>query len=171
MHNLTPTQSHDEDDAEEETKPDIAATLLRHSHRHYESTLYLNLHEKHFSYIKDLPRYSKSFRCSRCGKYWKGANKLRRHVPLSVSVYTNVPEYQEPKCFVSNGDPKEMITEFIEYLVSISTKSSSLLQEQYAPVFEALNHAAVSSRGETHEDQLAKNARGYAKRKCRVWQW
>ena len=79
MHNLTPTQSHDEDDAEEETKPDIAATLLRHSHRHYESTLYLNLHEKHFSYIKDLPRYSKSFRCSRCGKYWKGANKLRRH--------------------------------------------------------------------------------------------
>ena len=34
-------------------------------------------------------------------------------------------------------------------------KSSSLLQEQYAPVLEVLNHAAVFSRGETHEDQLA----------------
>ena len=56
---------------------------------------------------------------------------------------------------MSNGDPKEFITEFFQYLVSISTKSSSLLQEQYAPVFEALNKEAVSSRGETHEDQLA----------------
>ena len=73
------------------------------------------------------------------------------HVLLSVNVCSNVPEYQEQKCFIS----KEFITEFIEYLVSIRTKSSSLLQEQYAPVFEALNHAAVSSRGETHEDQLA----------------
>ena len=66
-----------------------------------------------------------------------------------------MPEYQEPKCFVSSGDPKEFIEEFIQYLVSISTKSSSLLQEQFAEVFEALNNAAVFSRGETHEDQLA----------------
>ena len=73
------------------------------------------------------------------------------HVPLSVSVCRNVPEFQEPKCFVSSSDPKE----FIQYLVSISTKSSSLLQERYAPVFEALNNAAVFNRGETHEDQLA----------------
>ena len=55
---------------------------------------------------------------------------------------------------MSSGDPKEFITEFTQYLVSISTKSSSLVREQYTPVFEALNHAAVSSRGETREDQL-----------------
>ena len=56
VYTLAPTQSHTEykDDAEEETRPDIPATLLRHSHRHYSSTLYLNLHENHFSYIKDL---------------------------------------------------------------------------------------------------------------------
>ena len=229
VYNLAPTQTHgEEEEEEEETRPDITATLIRRSHRHYESTLYLNLYEKHFSYIKDLARYSKSFCCSRCGKYWKGANKLRRHettcdgkvqlkypggayhvpktifeeledegilvpeearyfpyratfdfecyfdkekgqelknsekltwqsahVPLSVSVCSNVPEYQEPKCFVSNGDPKEFIEEFIQYLVSISTKSSSLLQQQFAEVFEALNNAAVFNRGETHEDQLA----------------
>ena len=34
-------------------------------------------------------------------------------------------------------------------------KSSFLLCEQYSSEFEALKHAAVSSRGETHEDQLA----------------
>ena len=177
----------------------------------------MNLYEKHFSYIKDLARYSKSFQCSRCGKYCKDMWKCQRHektcagkvqlkypggayhvpktifeeledegilvpeearyfpyratfdfecyfdkekgqelknsekltwqsahVPLSVSVCSNVPEYQEPKCFVSSGDAKEFITEFIQYLVSISTKSSSLLQENYAPVFEALNNAAVA---------------------------
>ena len=230
VYNLAPTQTHGEEqeEEEEETTPDIAATLVRRSHRHYESTLYLNLYEKHFSYIKDLARYSKSFCCSRCGKYWKRASNLRQHektcdgkvqlkypggayhvpktifeeledegilvpeearyfpyratfdfecyfnkekaeelknteklnwqsvhVPLSVSVCSNVPEYQEPKCFVSSGDPKEFIEEFIQYLVSVSTKSSSLLREKYAPVFEALNDAAVFSRGETNEDEQA----------------
>ena len=227
VYNLAPTQTHGEEQEETEDKPDIAATLVRRSHRHYEGTLYLNLYEKHFSYIKDIARYSKSFCCSRCGKYWKDMWKCQRHektcdgkvqlkypggayhvpktifeeledegiivpeearyfpyratfdfecyfdkekaeelknteklnwqsahVPLSVSVCSNVPEYQEPKCFVSSGDPKEFIEEFIQYLVSISTKSSSLLQEQYAPVFEALSNAAVFSRGETNEDQL-----------------
>ena len=70
VYNLAPTQAHGEEQEEEETRPDIAATLVRRSHRHYESTLYLNLYEKHFSYIKDLACYSKSFCCSRCGKYW-----------------------------------------------------------------------------------------------------
>ena len=172
------------------------------------------MYENHVSYIKDLARCSKSFRCSRCCKYWRRTSNSRQHketcdekvklkypggayyvpktifdeleyegiivpeearyfsyraafdfecyfdkekgqelknseklnwqpahVPLSVSVCSNVPEYEEPKCFVSGGDPKEFITEFIQYLVSISTKSSSLLQENYAPVFEALNNA------------------------------
>ena len=66
VYSLAPTQSHgeeeeEEEEDEEETRPDIAATLLCRSHRHFESTLYLNLYEKHFSYIKDLARYSKSF--------------------------------------------------------------------------------------------------------------
>jgi len=225
VYNLAPTQTHGEEQEETEDQPDIAATLVRRSHRHYESTLCFNLYEKDFSYIKDLARYSKSFCCSRCGKYWKRANKLRRHeatcdgkvqlkypggayyvlktifeeledegiivpqearyfayrttfdfkcyfdkekaeelksteklnwqsahVPLSVSVCSNMPEYQEEKCFVSSGDPKELITEFTQYLVSISTKSSSLLREQYAPMFEALKTARGLTNKETRED-------------------
>ena len=151
--------------------------------------MYLNLYENHFSYIKDLAQYSKSFCCSRSGKYWKkypgGAyhvpktvfqdlkegiiipeearyfpyratfdfqcyfnkektQELRNtdklnwesaHVPLSASVCGNVPGYQAPKCFVTDGDPNRLISEFIQYFVSISTKSSSLLREQYADVY------------------------------------
>ena len=76
------------------------------------------------------------------------------HVPLNASVCSNVPEYRDPNFLVSNRDRKEFITEFIQYLISIRTKSSSLLCKQYAPVFQALNHAAVSSRVEAQEDQL-----------------
>ena len=188
----------------------------------------MNLYEKHFWYIKDLARYSKSFQCSRCGKYWKRASNLKQrektcdgkvqlkypggaynvpktileelkdegiivpeearyfpysatfdferyfnkekaeelksteklnwqlaHVPLSVSVCSNVPEYQEPKCFVSSGYSKEFITEFIQFLVSISTESSSLLREKFGEVFEALETARGPTNNETREDRLA----------------
>ena len=225
VYSLAPTQSHSEDEDNEENTPDIAATLLRRSHRHFSSTLYLNLYENHFSYIKDLARYSKSFCCYRCGKYWKDLWKSQRHektcdgnvqlkypggayhvpktvfeqleeegiivpekaryfpyhatfdfecyfdqekaqelknidklnwrsshAPLSVSVCSNVPGYQAPKCFVPNGDPNEFISEFIQYLTKISLKSSSLLHEQYADVFEALKTVRAP---ETRDDQLA----------------
>ena len=74
-------------------------------------------------------------------------------MPLSVSVCSNVPGYQAPKCFVPNGDPSMFITEFVQYLISISTKSYSLLCDQFAPVFEALKQESVPSRGVT-DDQL-----------------
>ena len=75
------------------------------------------------------------------------------HVPLSVSVCSNVPDYDKPKCFVSNSDPNTFTTEFIHYLTKISTKSASILREQFAPVFEALKQ--VPNRDESTEDQLA----------------
>ena len=71
------------------------------------------------------------------------------HVPLSVSCCSNVPGYEDPKCF----DPDQFITEFIQYLVSVSRKSASILREQLAPVFEALKQ--VPNRDESTEDQLA----------------
>ena len=79
VYSLAPTQSHSEDEDNEENTPEIAATLLRRSHLHYTSTLYLTLYENQISYIKDLARYSKSFCCSRCGKYWKKSSRLNRH--------------------------------------------------------------------------------------------
>ena len=78
VYSLAPTHNHGEED-DQENAPDIAATLCRRSHRDYDSTLYLNLYENHFSYIKDLARCSKSFSCSCCSKYWKKSSTLNRH--------------------------------------------------------------------------------------------
>ena len=188
----------------------------------------MNLYENHFSYIKDLARYSKSFCCSRCDKYWKKSSRLNRHektfdgkvqlkypggayhvpktifeeledegivapeewryfpfhatfdfeccfdqekaqelkntekltwqsahVPLSVSVCSNMPGYQAPRCFVSEGDSDLLLEEFVQYLTTISIKSSSLLRQRYAEVFEALETARGPNNTESYEDLLA----------------
>ena len=46
---------------------------------HYPSTLYLNLYQNHFSYIKDTKKYTKSYCCTRCGMHWKHVGKLHSH--------------------------------------------------------------------------------------------
>ena len=61
-----------------------------------------------------------------------GGDKLswtHNHVPLSVSVCSNVPGYQEPVCFVSNGDPKQIVGDMVQYLIEISNRSDSLMRE------------------------------------------
>ena len=84
VYSLEPTRSEGEQGYEtngvdDNERPEIAAHLIQRSHHHYGSTLYLNLYKYHFSYIKSLARYSKSYQCSRCGKYWKHAGMMHRH--------------------------------------------------------------------------------------------
>ena len=48
----------------------------------------------------------------------KTTNKLTLealHVPLSVSVCSNVPGYKEPMCFISNGDADELLQNMLCY--------------------------------------------------------
>ena len=210
---LEPTKQdgeENEDDEPDDTKPEIAAELIHRSLCHYPSTLYLNLYQRHFSYIKDLKKYAKSYCCSRCGKFWKHVGKLHRHertceakvhymfpggayktpptifelledegftipqhlkffpyratfdfecmfsshtslsdtekltwnakhIPLSVSVCSNVPEYDQPKCFVSDGDSKRLVKEMVEYLVKISEESCRLMKQEFSFLFEAID--------------------------------
>ena len=67
------------------------------------------------------------------------------HVPLSVSVCANVPGYDQPKCFVSSGSAKEMIKQFIEYLVEISQESYALLLDRFSDVFDQIKQRMVNS--------------------------
>ena len=195
---------------EEDFAPEIAAQLIHRSLCHYPSTLYLNLYQNHFSYIKDLKKYAKSYSCSRCGTLWKHVGMLNRqertceakvsyqfpggayktpttifqlledegltvpehlkffpyratfdfecmftpetdlndtekltwdakHIPLSVSVCSNVPDYDQPKCFVSDGDSKQLVKEMLEHLVKTSEQSYDLLRKEFNFLFEAID--------------------------------
>ena len=55
------------------------ATLISRSHRRFDSTLYLNLFENHFSYITDIKNYCKSFECGRCGMLFPSHYRLKVH--------------------------------------------------------------------------------------------
>ena len=60
-------------------------------------------------------------------------------IPLSVSVCSNVPTFEKPKCFVSTRNSKQLVKEMIDYLVAISQKSSDLMREEFSFLFEAID--------------------------------
>ena len=59
---------------------ETVAELVRRSPAQYPDTMYLNLHETHFSYIQDIGIYCHSYRCRKCEKsLWKSSWDLLRH--------------------------------------------------------------------------------------------
>ena len=62
-----------------------------------------------------------------------------KHIPLSVSVCSNIPDYDQPKCFVSDGDSKQLVKEMLDYLVKISEESCHLMKQEFNFLFEAID--------------------------------
>ena len=61
-----------------------------------------------------------------------------RHVPMSVGIASNVPGFEEGKCFITSGDEKELIQNLIDYLEDISLSAYRLVKEKFRTTFEAL---------------------------------
>jgi hypothetical protein len=57
----------------------VNAELVRRSPYKFDDTMNLNLYMDHFSYIKDLRSYSRSYACRNCDKLWKHVGMLHRH--------------------------------------------------------------------------------------------
>ena len=60
------------------------------------------------------------------------------HVPMSVGIASNVPGFEEGKCFITSGNEKELIQNLIDYLEAISLSAYRLVKEKFKPAFEAL---------------------------------
>ena len=54
-----------------------------------------------------------------------------RHVPLRVSVYSNVPGYEEPQCFITEENPEDLVDKMIEYTHKIQKGAAALLAENH----------------------------------------
>ena len=61
-----------------------------------------------------------------------------RHIPMSVGIASNVPGFEEGKCFITSGNEKELIKNLIDYLEAISLSAYRLVKEKFKPAFEAL---------------------------------
>ena len=68
-----------EDAMADDAVPTIFAQLVRRSCRRYKQDLFINLHGRHFSYIKDRNLYAHSYVCSKCDVVFRSEYKNRRH--------------------------------------------------------------------------------------------
>ena len=63
---------------------------------------------------------------------------VARHVPLSVSVASNVPGYEAPRYFVTDGDSKKLVTEMMSHLHAVSDAAFESLKPSYESVLDKL---------------------------------
>ena len=61
---------------------------------------------------------------------------IARHVPLSVSLASNVPGYETPRCYVTEGDSDKLVADMMAGLVSTSDAAYDLLKPSYESVLE-----------------------------------
>ena len=89
----------------------------------------------------------------------KGTEKLRysaKHRLMSVSVCSNVPNYEQPRCFVSEGSEVSLITSFMEYIEDIQEKSFEELCFKFDGVLKDLD--MVIDQQELIEEEFADNS-------------
>ena len=212
------------------------AEIVRRSLCSYAQTMYLNLYETHFSYIKDINTYCHSWRCRNCEtSLWKNpkdlhrhertctegikrvykggvyhpppsvferlddegivvekmlryypyrttfdfesyfsddrlpanSDKLRwsaRHIPLSVSVASNVPGHETPQCYVTDGDSDKLVGDMMASLSAISDAAYDLLKPSYESVLDQLKARKESwddaeSEANTEEEENEKESK------------
>ena len=63
---------------------------------------------------------------------------VARHVPLSVSMASNVPGYEAPRCFVTDCDSKKLVTEMMSHLHAVSDAAYESLKPSYEIVLDEL---------------------------------
>ena len=213
-----------------------SAQLVRRSLGKHDNTMYANLYESHFSYIKDIRMYSHSYKCSKCeNSLWKYPSLLKRHestceggirrvykggvyrppasiferlddegiivspvlryfpyratfdfecyfsderlpvnsdklqwsarhVPLSVSVASNVPGHEDAQCYITNGDSDKLVADMMRHLHTISDAAYESLSASYADVLDQLKARKESwddaeSEANTEEEENEKESK------------
>ena len=78
-------------------------------------------------------------------------NFTQEHYPISVALASNVPGYEEGRCFV-NADPDELVKSMLEYLREIQLSAKELLDEKLNYVREALDAMVLYWEEQDTED-------------------
>ena len=71
--------------------------------------------------------------------YLRTAKKVQwvaRHELLSVSVASNIPGFEQPRCFITDGDSKKLVESMMSVLESMSETVYNELEDFDADVFE-----------------------------------
>ena len=63
---------------------------------------------------------------------------VARHVPLSVSVASNVPGHEQVQCLVTNGDTNKLVSAMMDILQSTSDAAYENIKKSYEDVLARL---------------------------------
>ena len=61
-----------------------------------------------------------------------------RHVPLSVGIAANVPNFENGVCFVTNGDENDLVQKMLKYLEDMSNAAYEMMKMKFDCEFQAL---------------------------------
>ena len=61
------------------------------------------------------------------------------HVPVSVSIFSNVPEYDNKPIFICDSNPKKLIKNFVKTILKISLKAKSINENKYNHIIKFLD--------------------------------
>jgi hypothetical protein len=66
-----------------------------------------------------------------------------KHVPVSFSLFSNIPGYTKEPIFECHNDPKVLIDVFVRRLVEMSAKAYEINSQKYADIMKYLNYKLV----------------------------
>ena len=86
---------------------------------------------------------------------------VARHVPLSVSVVSYVPGYEQVKCLVTDGDTNKLVSAMMDILRSMSDAAYDKIKDSYEYALEQLAEALTNwdEQEETARSATDKEAR------------
>jgi hypothetical protein len=61
------------------------------------------------------------------------------HVPVSVSIFPYIPEYDDKPTFICNSNPKQLIKPFVQTILKISLKAKSIKENKYSHIIKILD--------------------------------
>ena len=89
---------------------------------------------------------------------------IARHVPISVSLASNVPGYETPRWYVTEGDSDKLVADMMAGLVSTSDAAYDLLKPSYESVLYQLKARKeawddAESEANTEEEENEKESK------------
>ncbi|XP_069106330.1 uncharacterized protein [Argopecten irradians] len=77
----------------------------------------------------------------------------QEHVPVSCSVCSNVPGFEEPYCIVEAGDAQVLVKKFVDYLKMIQCAAAEEMRRRFGGILEELDEELVGREGDMSEDE------------------
>ena len=77
----------------------------------------------------------------------------QKHVLLSVSVCSNVPGFTKPSCYISNGNPMNVVKSMVDNLNKISEEACALMSKKLSPYIEELKER-IQKLSDNDEDKF-----------------